>query len=145
MQLEKCKVCGSEALMVFTDLLVDVQENEYWARCCYCGETSYTLEEIESKTNLIESGSVLAEEYWRKLLAKPEPQMEYVCRCNSCMALLIDENPSERARKVELQEGGKYLRMESSPEVGEDGSFLQWVWVCPNCKSDEFLINLQEE
>lgn len=142
MELEKCKICGAEALVVFADLDVNINEDgSCYARCCYCGQKSTTMGEIATNTNLIESGAIAVMKLFAETSEEQPVREEYVCRCYQCMALLIDENPTDNAKKVELEEGEKYLRMIRQADKNDNGEILQWFWACPNCLSDEFLID----
>lgn len=59
---------------------------------------------------------------------------EFICRCNNCMNILIDENPKDDAIKQELT--GAELPMEQFKEETE------FFWGCPKCKTDEYLMDL---
>ena len=145
MAIGEWKECGSEALAVFPGLEVNIEEGSFWAECCYCGQRSTTLQDIEVNTNLIESGVVaIASDLADK--QEDNAPKECVYRCYQCMALLIDKNPGENDQKVSLEAGEKYLNMAAKPIVDNKGHFVRWRWVCPNCLSDEFLvINHTEE
>ena len=62
---------------------------------------------------------------------------DFICRCNNCMNILIDENPKEDAVMQELT--GTELAMEQFK--GERNSF-EFFWGCPKCETDEYLIDL---
>lgn len=66
--------------------------------------------------------------------AKIDMYSNYLCKCNNCGALLIDENPQLDAIELPLQ--GNEEQMERLED--EDGGF----WGCPHCKTDEYLVDL---
>lgn len=61
---------------------------------------------------------------------------DYLCKCNNCGTILIDENPQVNAPKFELT--GNEESMEQVTEADE--VFM----ACPKCKTDAFLIDLQD-
>lgn len=59
-----------------------------------------------------------------------------LCRCNSCDAILIDENPQVNAPLLDVPIGALgMVQFEDEEEV---------FWGCPNCETDEFLADLVE-
>ena len=61
---------------------------------------------------------------------------EYLCKCNNCDVILIDENPQINAEKFELKGGELHMI-----EAKKDGEFFI---ACPNCETDDFLTDLEE-
>jgi hypothetical protein len=57
-----------------------------------------------------------------------------LCQCNSCDAILIDENPQVDAPLLDVPVGAL-----SMVQLEENGEFF---WACPNCETDEFLTDL---
>ena len=58
---------------------------------------------------------------------------DYLCKCNNCDSILLDQNPQTEAIKHEL---GKYPTIKHMRYIqGEENSF----WACPICKTDEYL------
>lgn len=57
-----------------------------------------------------------------------------LCKCNSCDIILIDENPQANAPLLDIPVGAEYM-----VQIEEEGEIF---WACPNCKTDEFLIDL---
>ena len=69
----------------------------------------------------------------------PNENGEFLCVCNNCMSLLLDENPLEKATKFDIKslpEDVKALTMGKD----EDG-----YSVCPICGTDEFLMDIEIE
>lgn len=66
---------------------------------------------------------------------------DFICRCNNCMNILIDENPKEDAVMQELT--GAELPMEKFiAEKEEPLEEDEYFWGCPKCETDEYLIDL---
>lgn len=59
-----------------------------------------------------------------------------LCRCNSCDAILIDENPQLNAPLLDVPIGALSM---VQLEIEEEGCIY---WVCLNCETDEFLTDL---
>jgi len=59
-----------------------------------------------------------------------------LCKCNNCGKILIDENPQTGAPKFELT--GDEETMEYFEEADE------FFYGCPKCKTDAFLMDLQD-
>ncbi len=63
-----------------------------------------------------------------------------LCRCNNCMAIMVDQNPSEQPEFIipgNVQEMVEYNDEDTRPE---DGFF----WACPNCLTDGYFIDVTE-
>lgn len=58
----------------------------------------------------------------------------YLCKCNKCNAILIDENPAEDSIKYEMNGNEKNMEF-----LKDD---CGWFWGCPNCKTDGYLMDL---
>lgn len=58
----------------------------------------------------------------------------YLCKCNNCDNILVDENPQIKAKEHELS--GEELQM----IYVQDGD--TWYWVCPICLTDSYLIDM---
>lgn len=61
---------------------------------------------------------------------------DYLCRCNNCYAILLDENPQTYANKFSVPDCA--LEM----ELCHDGIVF---WGCPNCHTDDYLIDIETE
>jgi uncharacterized C2H2 Zn-finger protein len=59
--------------------------------------------------------------------------MEYLCKCNNCDTILIDENPQVGAVKQLVPAGAE------SMEQNTDG---ETYWCCPKCRTDAYLIDM---
>lgn len=57
-----------------------------------------------------------------------------ICKCNMCDNTLIDNNPQINAPMFSLI--GNELQMAWSP--------IEEAWVCPKCKTDAFLTDVDE-
>ena len=57
-----------------------------------------------------------------------------LCKCNNCGSVLIDENPQYGAVFHPVPTNA----IEMEYITNDDGSF----WACPNCQTDEYLIDL---
>lgn len=63
-------------------------------------------------------------------------QLEYLVKCNSCDAVLYDENPKPDAVKIDISTiAGEILPME---QLNDGETF----WGCGNCQTDEFLTDI---
>ena len=60
-------------------------------------------------------------------------ELDYVCRCNNCGNLLIDTNPQINAQKFDVSK----LHLKELISI-ED------MRACPNCKTDEYLIDIEK-
>lgn len=63
---------------------------------------------------------------------------DYICRCNNCDNILIDENPKIDAKEAELT--GSELYMEKFSDEDHDS-----FWGCPVCETDAYLIDIEYE
>jgi len=61
-------------------------------------------------------------------------ETDYLCKCNNCETVMIDENPQTNAEKHPLT--GKEVEMEYFYEKGDR------CWGCPVCKTDAYLKDL---
>lgn len=59
---------------------------------------------------------------------------EYLCRCNCCGTILLDENPDCDSPKYALK------HTEENMEQQEDENGIYYV--CPHCGTDEYLVDL---
>ena len=67
-------------------------------------------------------------------------ETDYVCKCNNCGNILIDENPQTGADKFQLT--GSELRMEKF-FLELNGSPADGYWGCPECCTDSFLTDIE--
>lgn len=58
---------------------------------------------------------------------------DYLCKCNNCDSILVDENPQTGAIKKKVPKDFEY--MESLWDIGAE----MWFWACPKCKTDDYL------
>ncbi len=66
-----------------------------------------------------------------------------LCKCNKCDAVLIDQNPQIGAAEYDLEEGGYATGVGEVDEMQylkDNGGDM--FWACPNCETDEYLIDL---
>lgn len=65
-----------------------------------------------------------------------------LCYCNNCGCYLIDNNPQSGAKKYDrsITTGELKLFIELAGEKSSDDE--ECLWGCPNCKTDEFLIDV---
>ena len=61
-------------------------------------------------------------------------ETDFLCKCNNCGTVMIDENPQINAKKKKVT--GKVVFMEYFKE--DDMYYLG----CPKCKTDEFLTDI---
>lgn len=59
-----------------------------------------------------------------------------LCRCNNCMEVFIDKNPSEQP-ELPIPFGTGELKL-----MRDSGDFY---YGCPNCETDDYLTDLYEE
>jgi hypothetical protein len=65
-----------------------------------------------------------------------------LCRCNNCMAIMIDKNPSDQP---EFEVPNFAIDMELIQQEDEEtGNMIENFWGCPNCKTDGHLIDVTE-
>lgn len=60
-----------------------------------------------------------------------------LCKCNKCGTILIDENPQIEADEFELRGDEEYMIWDKDVEDNDDVH-----WVCPNCYTDGYLMDL---
>lgn len=58
---------------------------------------------------------------------------DYLCKCNNCNSILLDQNPQTGAVKQELSRFPTIKHMKYVKN-GEDS-----FWACPICQTDEYL------
>lgn len=68
---------------------------------------------------------------------------KHLCYCGGCDKILVDYNPQGGAPKFR-DRGYKELRMIDIYNAKED-ILEESFWGCPNCLSDEFLGDVDEE
>ena len=57
--------------------------------------------------------------------------MEYICKCNNCDSLLIDNNPQVDAKQYDVDSLGL-----------DELVSIEDMRACPNCKTDDYLTDL---
>ena len=57
----------------------------------------------------------------------------YLCKCNNCETVMVDENPQVNARKHNTYNVDVKAMLFDSNNL---------CWVCPVCNTDDFLIDL---
>lgn len=63
-----------------------------------------------------------------------EKELVYKCQCTQCGGVFYDENPESSTQTLIPDEGEQALEQFTD----KDGLF----WGCPDCQTDEFLIDL---
>ena len=63
-----------------------------------------------------------------------------LCRCNNCMAIMIDENPSDQPA-FEIPDNVQNMAWVADQRAPEKEIF----WGCPNCLTDSHLIDIETE
>lgn len=61
----------------------------------------------------------------------------YLCKCNCCGAILIDENPQIDAPLYDIKDYPQAQEMQKVSVVVNDPETEYWA--CPNCLTDGFL------
>jgi hypothetical protein len=61
-----------------------------------------------------------------------------LCKCNKCDVVLIDQNPQINAKEHELI--GIEVEMQWTGGLIENDDDAKWV--CPNCMTDDYLIDI---
>lgn len=70
-------------------------------------------------------------------------EKEYICRCNNCGNILLDENPQQKAEKQELTgEELSMVQLNTDNISNSEDKTIYYFWVCPVCKTDEYLTDL---
>ncbi len=63
-----------------------------------------------------------------------------LCRCNNCMAIMIDENPSDQP-EFEIPENVQYMVECNDEDTPAEYGFF---WGCPNCLTDGYFIDVTD-
>ena len=63
-------------------------------------------------------------------------ELDYICICNKCGTIMLDENPSNEQTKIEIT--GEEQNMVKYMDEGD------YVWGCPVCLSDDNLMDKNE-
>lgn len=125
-------------LVVEPDLAFKIWESELFQLYILYNDDSESMVESESQlssatTNGLKIGIEVGFLHgYNKVREKA--QTSYLCKCNMCDAVLIDENPAIDAKEQELT--GNEQEMELLQD--ESGTF----YGCPNCKTDNYLMDL---
>jgi len=59
-----------------------------------------------------------------------------LCKCNNCDSILLDQNPQVGAKQHNLGQFPNIKHMEYLKDENES------FWVCPVCKTDDYLTDL---
>lgn len=61
---------------------------------------------------------------------------EHLCKCNMCDTILFDENAPIYEIQLEIPKNTKHMiQVNISDNINEP----EYIWACPNCKTDEYL------
>ena len=68
-----------------------------------------------------------------------------MCRCNNCGSILIDENPRSGAKKYDVSCADGSLKQ--FVDLSDNGLShdIGYYWGCPECGTDEYLIDIEDE
>lgn len=68
-------------------------------------------------------------------------EKEYVCKCNKCGSLLIDENPRHDTEKKAIV-GSELSMVYLVDETESVNNETNYFWACPICLTDEYIMDI---
>lgn len=69
---------------------------------------------------------------------KKDVNGEYLCICNYCTTILLDENPNHTSNKYDVSD----VNCEEMKRYDGEDEELIGAWVCPVCNTDAYLMDL---